>query len=83
MRQSETHPNKQRPAEAVINNTRARNRLGLVSTIASQDSVAVDVLARGRIQPLEQSETSSLAFSGTEAQADEDLEDTVQPGVLE
>ena len=68
------HPSKQWPTEPVGNVTRAGKRLGLVGAIAGQDSVAVDVLAGRRIQPLEQRETSSLPFSGTEAQANEDLE---------
>ena len=70
---SMTHPNKQRPAEPLRNITRTRNRLGLVCAIAGQDSVAVDVLTGGRIQPLEQGETPSLSFSGTKVQANEDL----------
>ena len=76
MHQPVTHPSKQWPTIAVIHATRTRDRLGLVSTIAGQDSVAIDVFAGGRVQPLEQSETSSFSFSSTKAQADEDLERT-------
>jgi len=74
MCQSVTHPSKQWPTQPVRKVTGTRNRLGLVGAVASQNSIAVDVLAGGRVQPLEQGETSSLSLSGTEAQADEDLE---------
>jgi len=73
MRQPLTHPHKQWQTEPVGDMTRTRDRLGLVCAVAGQDSVAFDVLAGGRKQPLEQSETPSLSLSGTETQADEDL----------
>ena len=73
MHEATTHPNKQGQTELVGNPTGTRNRLGLVCAIAGQDSVALGVLVRGRVQSLEQSETSSLPFSGAKLQADENL----------
>lgn len=74
MCQPVTHPSKQWPTKPLVNGTRTRYGSSLVGAITGQDSVAVDVLVRGRIQPLEQSKTSALSLSGTEAQANKDLE---------
>ena len=80
MRKATTHPNKQGQPKPVGNVTGTRDRLGLVCTVAGQDSIALGVLVGGRVQPLEQSETSSLPLSGAELQADENLRNALSQG---
>lgn len=82
IRQPRAYPSEQWPTESVGKVTGTRKRFGLVCTITSQDAVSVDVLAGGRVQPLEQGKTSSFSFSGTEAQANEDLK-KIHTGVFE